>query len=166
MDFNPELNEDQLQIQKWVHDFANDVVRPVAADWGEREETTWPVIQEAAEIGLYSWEFMAEGMMGDPTGLTMPVAIEELFWADAGIGMAIMGTGLAAAGIAASGTPEQVMEWVPQCYGTPDKLALGAFAARSARCRLSARRRCTRGWCAKTAACCAMRTCRPASRRS
>ena len=65
--------------------------------------------------------------MGDPTGLTLPVAIEEIFWGDAGIGMAIMGTGLAAAGIAGNGTPEQVMEWVPQCYGTADDVKLGAF---------------------------------------
>ena len=61
--------------------------------------------------------------------ISMVMAIEEIFWGDAGIGMAIMGSGLAAAGIAASGTPEQVMEWVPQCYGTPDKIATGAFAA-------------------------------------
>ena len=129
MDFNPELNEDQLQIQQWVHDFAAEVVRPAAADWDEREETPWPIIKEAAEIGLYSWEFMAEAMMNDPTGLTMPVALEELFWGDAGIGLSIMGSGLAAAGIAASGTPEQVMEWVPQCYGSAENLMLGAFAA-------------------------------------
>jgi alkylation response protein AidB-like acyl-CoA dehydrogenase len=41
--------------------------------------------------------------------------------------MAIMGSALAAAGISGNGTPEQVMEWVPQCYGTPDKVQLGAF---------------------------------------
>ncbi len=41
--------------------------------------------------------------------------------------MAIMGSALAAAGIAGNGTPEQIMEWVPQCYGTPDKVQLGAF---------------------------------------
>ena len=35
--------------------------------------------------------------------------------------------GLAAAGIAGNGTPEQVIEWVPQCYGTPDNIQLGAF---------------------------------------
>ncbi|GJM37717.1 MAG: acyl-CoA dehydrogenase [Acidimicrobiales bacterium] len=128
-DFSLELNEDQLALQKWVHEFAVDVIRPAAEEWDEREEFPYPIVEQAAEIGLYGWEFMAQGMMGDPTGLTMPVAIEELFWGDAGIGMAIMGSGLAAAGIAASGTPEQVMEWVPQCYGTPDKIALGAFCA-------------------------------------
>ncbi len=57
----------------------------------------------------------------------LPIAAEELFWGDAGIGLSIFGSGLAAAGISANGTPEQVMEWVPQCYGTPDDIKLGAF---------------------------------------
>ena len=57
----------------------------------------------------------------------LPVAAEELFWGDAGIGLAIFGSGLAAAGITGNGTPEQVMEWVPQCYGTADDVKLGAF---------------------------------------
>jgi len=126
-DFSLALNEDQLQIQKWVHDFAESVVRPAAEEWDEREEFPWPIVQEAAKIGLYGFDFMAQAMLGDPTGLTMPVAIEELFWGDAGIGLSIFGSGLAAAGIAGNGTPEQVVEWVPQCYGTPDKIALGAF---------------------------------------
>ncbi len=125
-DFSLNLNEDQLQIQKWVHDFAEGVIRPVAEEWDEREEFPWPVVQEAAQIGLYGVDFLLNAM-GDPTGLTLPVAIEELFWGDAGIGMAIMGSALAAAGISGNGTPEQVMEWVPQCYGTADKVMLGAF---------------------------------------
>ena len=51
----------------------------------------------------------------DPTALTLPVAVEELFWGDAGIGMAIMGSALAAAGISGNGTPEQ--EEAMACYG-------------------------------------------------
>jgi alkylation response protein AidB-like acyl-CoA dehydrogenase len=126
-EFSLELNEDQIQLQKWVHDFAEDVIRPAAAEYDEKEEFPWPVVQEAAKIGLYGMDFMANAMMGDPTGLTLPVAIEEMFWGDAGIGLAIMGSGLAAAGILGNGTQEQVIEWVPQCYGTPEKIALGAF---------------------------------------
>ena len=125
-EFSASLNEDQLQIQKWVHDFAESVVRPAGHEWDEREEFPWPIVEEAAQIGLYGMDFMANALF-DPTGLTLPVAVEELFWGDAGIGMAIMGSGLAAAGIAGNGTPEQVGEWVPRCYGTPDKIALGAF---------------------------------------
>ncbi len=126
-EFSLELNEDQKQIQKWVHGFAEEVMRPNAEEWDEREEFPWPIVEEAAKIGLYGFDFMAQAMMGDPTGLTLPVALEELFWGDAGIGLSIMGSGLAAAGISGNGTPEQVMEWVPQCYGTPEKVALGAF---------------------------------------
>ncbi len=128
-DFSMELNEDQLQLQEWVHQFSEDVIRPAAEEWDEREEFPFPVVEQAAEVGLYSWEFLANGMMGDKTGLTLPVAIEELFWGDAGIGMAIMGSGLAAAGILASGTQEQVLEWVPQCYGEAGDLKIGAFCA-------------------------------------
>ncbi|MDZ7678369.1 MAG: acyl-CoA dehydrogenase family protein [Acidimicrobiales bacterium] len=123
------LNDDQLQIQQWVHDFSRDVIRPAAPEWDEREEFPWPVVQEAAKIGLYGWDFMAQAMMGDDTGLTMPVALEELFWGDAGIGLSIMGSALAAAGIAASGTGEQLGEWVPQCYGDADDVKLGAFCS-------------------------------------
>jgi len=126
MTFSLELNEDQIQLQKWVHDFAENVVRPVAGEYDRKEETPWPVIEEAAKIGLYSFDFFANAF-ADETGLTIPVVMEELFWGDAGIGLAIVGSVLGVAGIMANGTPEQVMEWVPQCFGTPEKVALGAF---------------------------------------
>jgi acyl-CoA dehydrogenase len=125
-EFSLELNEDQLQLQKWIHDFAEDVVRPAAHEWDEREETPWPIIQEAAQNGLYSWDFLVNGF-ADPTGLTMPVVAEELFWGDAGIGLSIMGSTLCVAGLIANGTPEQVAEWVPEIFGTPDDVKLGAF---------------------------------------
>ena len=125
-DFSLELNEDQLQVQKWVHDFAESVIRPAAHEWDEREETPWPIIEEAAKIGLYSFDFVANAFT-DPTGLLMPVVNEELTWGDAGIALAILGSTLGLAGIFANGTPEQLMEWAPQCFGTPDDLKLAAF---------------------------------------
>ncbi len=125
-EFSMELNEDQLQIQSWVHDFAANVMRPAAHEWDEREETPWPIIEEAAKIGLYSLDFMADAF-SDPTGLKMVLALEELAWGDAGICLALMGSTLAVAGIMANGTPEQQMEWIPQCFGTPGDLKLGAF---------------------------------------
>jgi acyl-CoA dehydrogenase len=126
--FTLELNQDQKDIREWVHGFAEGVVRPAAAEWDEREETPWPVIQEAAKIGLYSFEAMGQ-FWADETGLTLPIANEELFWGDAGIGMAIMGTSLAVAAIFGQGTPEQMGEWIPQCFGTPEDVKLAAFCA-------------------------------------
>ncbi|MBW4715575.1 acyl-CoA dehydrogenase family protein [Saccharothrix obliqua] len=128
MGFSLELTEDQAHLREWVHGFAEDVVRPAAAEWDEREETPWPVIREAAKIGLYGFEALAT-WFADPVGLSLPIATEELFWGDAGIALALMGTGLAAAGIFAAGEPEQLAEWVPECFGTPDEPKLAAFCA-------------------------------------
>ncbi len=130
-EFSLDLNEDQLQVQKWVHDFAESVIRPAGHEWDEREETPWPIIEEAARIGLYSFEFLTNGFT-DPTGISLPVIYEELSWGDAGIALAIMGSSLAVAGLAANGTPEQLMEWAPQCFGTPGDLKLGAFCVSEA----------------------------------
>ncbi|HEX8082900.1 MAG TPA: acyl-CoA dehydrogenase family protein [Solirubrobacteraceae bacterium] len=124
--FSLELNQDQKDIREWVHGFAEGVVRPAASEWDEREETPWPVIQEATKIGLYGFEALAQ-FFADPTGLTLPIVNEELFWGDAGIGMSIMGTSLAVAGIFASGTPEQMGEWIPQCFGSEDDPKVAAF---------------------------------------
>ena len=124
--FSLELTEEQRELRAWVHGFAAEVVRPAAAEWDEREETPWPVIREAAKIGLYGFESLAE-MFGDPSGLSLQIANEELFWGDAGIGMALFGTSLAVAGIFAAGTPEQLIEWVPQCFGDQDDPKVAAF---------------------------------------
>ncbi|WP_067831166.1 acyl-CoA dehydrogenase family protein [Actinomadura kijaniata] len=126
--FSLELSEDVREVQQWVHEFARDVIRPAAEEWDEREETPWPLIQEAAKVGIYSLDFFATQWL-EPTGLGIPVAFEELFWGDAGIALSIVGTGLAAASIAATGLPEQVAEWVPQMFGTADDVKLGAFCA-------------------------------------
>jgi acyl-CoA dehydrogenase len=126
--FSLALSQDQKDIREWVHGFAEGVVRPAAAEWDEREETPWPIIQEASKIGLYGFEALAQ-FFGDPTGLTLPIVNEELFWGDAGIGMAIMGTSLAVAAIFGQGTGEQIGEWIPRCFGTPDEVKVAAFCA-------------------------------------
>ncbi len=56
-------------------------------------------------------------------------AFEEMFWGDAGIAISIMGTGLAAAALAANGTPEQLGRWLPEMFGTPGDPKLGAFCS-------------------------------------
>ena len=127
-EFSLELTDEQRQLREWVHGFAADVLRPAAAEWDEREEAPWPVIQQAAKIGLYGFEFLATAW-ADQTGLSLPMANEELFWGDAGLAMSIFGTSLAVAAIYGSGTPEQLAEWVPQCYGDVDDPKVGAFCS-------------------------------------
>jgi acyl-CoA dehydrogenase len=124
--FNLALSEEQKEIRDWAHGFAADVIRPAGEEWDEREETPWPVIQEAAKIGLYGFEGTAQ-FFGDPTGLLLPIVNEELFWGDAGIGMAIFGTTLAVASIFGQGTNEQIGEWIPRCFGTVDDPKVASF---------------------------------------
>jgi acyl-CoA dehydrogenase len=124
--FSLSLTEEQRELRDWAHTFAAETIRPAAHEWDEREETPWPIIEEAARIGLYSYDFMLNAF-ADKTGLTMPLVLEELCWGDAGITLAIFGSSLAVSGIVANGTPEQINEWVPQCFGTPDKPNLAAF---------------------------------------
>ncbi len=128
MTFSLQLTDDVIEVRDWVHKFAAEVIRPAAAEWDEREETPWPVIQEAAKVGLYSPEFFAQ-QAGEPTGLGMLTAFEEMFWGDAGIALSIMGTGLAAAALAGNGTPEQITRWYPEMFGTPGDPKLGAFCS-------------------------------------
>lgn len=125
-DFSMDLNEDQVTVRDWVHDFALSTIRPVAHEWDEREETPWPVIEEAAKVGLYSLDFMADAF-ADPQGLKLVLALEELAWGDAGICLSLMGTMLGVAGIMANGTPAQQGEWIPQCFGSADDVKLAAF---------------------------------------
>ncbi|WP_035794081.1 acyl-CoA dehydrogenase family protein [Kitasatospora mediocidica] len=126
--FSLELGEDQLAVRDWLHGFAADVMRPAAAEWDEREETPWPIIQEAAKIGIYSLDFYAQQYF-DPSGVGIPVAMEELFWGDAGLGLAIVGTTLAAVAVLANGTDEQIGTWAPQMFGTPDDVKVAAFCS-------------------------------------
>ena len=115
-------------MRDWVHEFAASVIRPAAADWDEREQTPWPILQEAAKIGLYSLDFFATQFF-EESGLGIPVAYEELFWGDAGIGLSLVGSTLAAVSVTANGTPEQIGEWCPQMFGDASDVKLGAFCS-------------------------------------
>ena len=119
------------EMRDWVHGFAADVIRPAGAEWDEREETPWPILEEAAKIGLYSMEFFTEQWL-EPSGLGVPIAFEELFWGDAGIALSLVGSTLAAVAVASNGTPEQIGEWLPQMFGGPGEVRLGAFCASEA----------------------------------
>jgi alkylation response protein AidB-like acyl-CoA dehydrogenase len=126
--FSLQLNEEQETLRDWVRDFAQNTIRPAGAEWDEREEFPWPIVKEAAEIGLYGLE-ATMSMFLDPTGQLTPIFLEEIFWGDAGIGMALQGTGLAVSAIFGQGTQEQIAEWLPRCYGTASDPKVAAFCS-------------------------------------
>ena len=54
--------------------------------------------------------------------------MEELFWGCAGIGLAIVMPALALSAIGQAASPEQMLQWAPECFGTPGDLKLAALA--------------------------------------
>jgi alkylation response protein AidB-like acyl-CoA dehydrogenase len=129
VDFN--LNDEQLEFQAYCRKFAREVIRPIAPKHDREESVPWEAIKAAREWKLHGLEFIQEAA-GDADGLKMIIYAEEFHWGCAGIALAIQASSLAAAGIASSGTPEQIAEWVPQCYGTGDEIKLGAYAVTEA----------------------------------
>jgi acyl-CoA dehydrogenase len=117
----------QHDLARRTHEFAQDVVRPVAADYDQRQEFPWPVLEEAATRGFYSPLFYRD-LIGDPTGLSLPMFMEELFWGCAGIGLAVVMPALALSAIGQAASPEQMLEWAPECFGAPGDLKLAALA--------------------------------------
>jgi alkylation response protein AidB-like acyl-CoA dehydrogenase len=65
----------------------------------------------------------------EASGLGMVVSFEELFWGDAGIGLSLAGTGLAAVAVSSNGTPDQIGEWLPEMFGSTGDVKLGAFCS-------------------------------------
>jgi len=117
----------QHDLARRTHEFADEMIRPVALDYDQRQEFPWPVFEEAAQRGFYSPLFYRD-LIGDPTGLSLPMFMEELFWSCAGIGLSIVMPALALSAIGQAATPEQMLEWAPECFGTPGDLKLAALA--------------------------------------
>src|SRR5438045_7994125 len=118
------LTPEQEDIKGLAHEFAENEIRPVAAKYDETEEFPWPVLKKAVEIGLYGMEFYSEMVGGDPSGITLPMVMEEVTWGCAGIGLSIFGTGLPLSALASSGTPAQLCSRGPRLSATADALAL------------------------------------------
>src|SRR5213595_52281 len=127
MAFSLELTDDQQKLREKCHTFAREVIRPVAAEYDREQELPWPVLEEAAQQGIYDWQLYAEAST-DPTGLSLAIVMEELFWGCAGIGLTIVLPALALAAIRQAATDEQLARWAPECFGTPGDIKLAALA--------------------------------------
>ena len=125
MDFR--LTDEQLEFQRTCRAFAREVIRPLAEKYDREEAVPWEAIRAARKWGLHGLEHL-QRMGADGDGVLACIYGEELHWGCAGIALAIQGGSLAAAGIASSGTPEQIARWVPECFGTGDEIKLGAYA--------------------------------------
>src|ERR671928_2219146 len=127
MSFDLELTPAHHDLIERTHRFSQEVVRPVADRYDREEEFPWPVLERAAEEGFYNALFYRD-LIADPTGLSLPLFMEELFWGCAGIGLSIVMPALALSALAQAATPDQLVKWAPQMFGEPGDLKLAALA--------------------------------------
>ncbi len=127
MSFSLELTPAQHDLVARTHRFADEVVRPAAERYDRDEEFPWPVLERAAEEGFYNPLFYRD-LIADPTGLSLPLFMEELFWGCAGIGLSIVMPALALSAMGQAATPDQLLRWGPECFGEPGALKLAALA--------------------------------------
>jgi acyl-CoA dehydrogenase len=125
MDFR--LSDETLEWKDYCRKFAREVIRPAAPQHDRDESVPYEVMREAYEWKLAGLDWLAE-LQNDPEGLRGVIYAEELHWGCAGIALAISASSLCAAGIASSGTPEQIGRWIPKVFGTKEEPAIGAYA--------------------------------------
>jgi acyl-CoA dehydrogenase len=103
----------ERELVALAHAFAEQEMRPVAAEWDRRESFPWPVFRKACEIGLVGFDIPeAYGGGGVDSLLTACKVQEELTWGDSGIAAALSGNGFFAGPVLTLGTEEQKQRWV------------------------------------------------------
>jgi len=121
------LTDEQKAMQKMVHEFAEKEIRPRAEEYDQLEEYPWDIVRKAAQLGLTHYWFPEEyGGGGVNDAITHLVVAEELGWGCAGIGTAILSTGLAATAILVMGTYEQKKRYIGR-FCDPGNPRLGAM---------------------------------------
>lgn len=121
-----ELSEASRMIKQVSHDFSAKEIRPVAAEFDEREEFPWEVARKGAAIGLSGGAWGGPGLDGED-GISALVMAEELAWGCAGFSTAMLANGLAATAVNVIGTPEQRERFIPMCTPHDGDLRLGAL---------------------------------------
>lgn len=121
------LTDEQKAMQKLAHEFAEKEIRPRAEEYDQSEEYPWDVVRKAAKLGLTHFGFPEEyGGGGVTDAISHFVVAEELAWGCAGIGTAILSTGLAAMAILVMGTEAQKKKYIGR-FCDPDNPLLGAM---------------------------------------
>ena len=125
------LDEEQLALKEETHKFAEKEMRPKAAEFDEKNEFPYDIMQKAFDIGFLTSGIPSEYNGAGFSALTNVVVCEELAWACAGMYTSIMANTLAAMPIVLFGNEEQKQEFlVPltrqmtfACFGLTEREA-------------------------------------------
>ncbi len=109
-----ELTLEQREMRDLARRIAEEKIKPVAAEYDERQEFPWPIVKTLAQTDMFRTFIPAEydGLGGGIFDLA--VVTEELSRGCGGIALALAGTALGAYPIILFGTEEQKKKYLPQ----------------------------------------------------
>jgi alkylation response protein AidB-like acyl-CoA dehydrogenase len=99
--------EEQRELQRLAHEFAERELRPIAREWDEREDYPADLLAKAARAGLTSYAIPSEFGGGGVDAVTSALVSEELSWGCAGLASTIQATMFPVRPLLAAGTDEQ-----------------------------------------------------------
>jgi alkylation response protein AidB-like acyl-CoA dehydrogenase len=122
-----EPTDEQRELAALAHEFAARELRPVAAEWDEREDFPPELLAEAAALGLTSFSIPAEFGGGGAGAVTSALIAEELSWGCAGLAATITATMFPVRPLLRFGTDEQRGRYLPLLASEAGTLAAIAF---------------------------------------
>ena len=121
------LTAEQRELQQLAHEFAAAELRPVAAEWDEREDFPPELLAKAAQLGLTSYRIPREYGGAEVDAVTAALVAEELSWGCAGLAATIGATMFPVRPLIRFGTEEQRQRYLPRLASEEGCLAAIAF---------------------------------------
>lgn len=122
-----DLTDEQRSMRDLAHNFSQNEIRPIAAEYDELEQVPWELLNRAAQTGLFSFYIPEDYGGGGITDiLTYSIVKEELSWGCAGVASIVGASNLCATPILLAGDEDQKAEFLPR-FCDPGKPYLGAF---------------------------------------
>jgi acyl-CoA dehydrogenase len=119
------LTDEQKALRELAREFADNEIRPKAAEYDERSTHPADLIAKAHELGLMNLHVPEEhGGLGLPCFDGMLIG-EELYRGCSGIGTSIVANGLGSGPVILFGTDEQKREWLPPLVEEPILCSFG-----------------------------------------
>jgi alkylation response protein AidB-like acyl-CoA dehydrogenase len=119
--------EEQRELQRLAHEFAERELRPIAREWDEREDFPPDLLEKAARAGLTAYAIPAEHGGGGVDAVTSALVAEELSWGCAGLAATLQATMFPVRPLLAAGTEGQQARYLGRLASEDGVLASIAF---------------------------------------
>ena len=135
-----EPTDEQRELQRHAHEFADRELRPISREWDEREDFPAELLAKAAGAGLTSYAIPAEYGGGGVDAVTSALVAEELSWGCAGLAGTIQATMFPVRPLLAAGTDAQKERYLRRLASENGVLAAIGFTEPHAGTDLAAMR--------------------------